>query len=124
MMTSPKRHVTIDIKEKNSIELTDISNNIKSLFTVHCEPILPEYITIDQFNNLYVNLSMSIKSILTEDSITINIGNKNFIIPINELYIKKNQRYTFLNQGISLLDTQEIYNVDNRANIYVDICFL
>jgi hypothetical protein len=31
MMTSPKRHVTIDIKEKNSIELTDISNNIKNV---------------------------------------------------------------------------------------------
>jgi hypothetical protein len=98
----------------------ELSNN---LLVIHCEPVLPEHITLDQYNNLYVNLSMNIKSILTEDNITINIGNKNYIIPINELLIKKNQRYTFMNQCISLINTTEIYNVEKRGNIYVDICF-
>lgn len=95
----------------------------QNFLVIQCQPILPEHITLDQYNNLYVNLSISIKSILTEDSITFNIGNKNYIIPVNELLIKKYQRYTFLKQGISLINTNEIYNVCKRANIYVDICF-
>ena len=103
-------------------EISDISNNVNNLLIVQCEPDLPEYITMDHYNNLYVSLSMTIESILNDDSITINIGTKKYIIPINELYIRKYQRYSFLKQGISLIDTNNIYNVINRANIYVDIC--
>uniref|UniRef100_A0A6C0AZ70 J domain-containing protein n=1 Tax=viral metagenome TaxID=1070528 RepID=A0A6C0AZ70_9ZZZZ len=98
----------------------EISNN---LLIIQCEPELPEYINIDEYNNLYVNISTTIKSILNENSITINIGEKKYTIPLNELYIRKYQRYTFLKQGISLIDTKEIYNVDSRANVYVDIFF-
>ena len=97
----------------------EISGN---LLIVQCVPDLPEYITLDQYNNLYVNLSMTIKSILNDDSITINIGTKKYIIPINELYIRKYQRYIFKSQGMSLINTKEIYNIDIRANVYVDIC--
>ena len=96
----------------------EISNN---LLIIQCEPELPEYINIDEYNNLYVNISTTIKSILNENSITINIGAKKYTIPLNELYIRKYQRYTFLKQGISIIDTKEIYNVDSRANVYVDI---
>ena len=94
----------------------------KNVLIAQCEPELPEYITLDQYNNLYVNLSTTIKSILNDDSITINIGTKKYIIPINELYIRKYQRYVFKSQGVSIINTKEIYNIDNKANIYVDIC--
>ena len=110
-------------------EISDIShstnntNNTTNLFIVKCDPDLPEYITLDQYNNLYVSLSTTMKSILNDDSITINIGTKKFIILINELYIKKYQRYIFRRQGISLINTKEIYNVNNRANVYIDIHF-
>ena len=97
----------------------ELSNN---LLIIQCEPELPEYINMDHCNNLYVNLSTTLKSILNDSSITINIGTKKYIIPINELYIRKYQRYTFLKQGISLINTKDIYNIDSRANIYVDIC--
>ena len=99
-------------------ELSDASKN---LLIVQCEPDLPEYITLDQYNNLYVNISTTIKSILN-DNITINIGTKKYIIPVCELYIRRYQRYTFFKQGISSIDTKEIYNVNSRANIYIDIC--
>ena len=79
--------------------------------------------TLDQYNNLYINLSIIIKNILSENSITINIAEKKYIIPINELYIRKYQRYMLKNQGIALIDINNIYNVEQRANIYVDIHF-
>ena len=77
----------------------DISDN--SLF-VRCEPDLPDYITIDNYNNLYMNISMTLVSIINNDSLTINILEKQYIIPdsgiiykkISKIYNKK-RRYSF-----------------------------
>lgn len=90
---------------------------------VKCEPNIPEYITLDNYNNLYINISMSITSIINQENISINIIDKNYIIPVKDLYIRKYQRYT-IKKGISLIDTSNIYNVDHRANIYLDINFM
>lgn len=98
----------------------ELSNN---LLIINCEPELPDYITLDPYNNLYVSLSTEIKSILKNDSIIINIGEKKYEIPINKLYIIYYQRYCFINEGISYIDTKNIYNIENRGNIYVDIYF-
>jgi hypothetical protein len=98
----------------------ELSNN---LLIVKCEPELPEYITLDQYNNLYVNLSTEIKSILNNDNISINIGEKKCIIPVNKLYIKYYQRYCFNKEGVSLINSDDIYNIENRGNIYIDIYF-
>ena len=98
----------------------DLSEN--SLI-IQCEPELPEYITLDQYNNLYVNLSTTIKSVLNDNSITIIIADNKYIIPINELYIKKYQKYKYKTKGISLIDTKNIYNINNKANIFINIHF-
>ena len=98
----------------------ELSNN---LLIVQCEPELPEYITLDQYNNLYVNISTRIKSILNNQNILVNIGEKKCIIPINKLYMKHYQRYCFNKDGISLIDSKEIYNIENKGNIYINIYF-
>lgn len=100
----------------------DISKN--KFLLVQCEPDLPDYISIDESNNLYVNLSIDINSILNDESITINIGEKKFIIPINQLQIKKYQRYNFKKLGISSINTNDIFNIDNLSDIYINITFL
>ena len=98
----------------------ELSNNY---LIIECEPKLPSHITLDQHNNIYMNVTLSIKKILKEKNITINIGNRTYYIPINELYIKKYQRYIIKQTGISQIDTSNIYNVDYRTNIYIDIHF-
>jgi len=53
------------------------------------------------------------------------------MVPIEELYIKRNQRYTLHNKGIYGIDTTDsadsadIYNTNKlrRSDIYIDICF-
>ncbi len=90
---------------------------------VQCEPKLPSYINIDKYNNLYINISTPITSIINTDNIDILIGNKNFYIPIKELKIIKYQRYTILNQGIPMINTNNIYSIHNRGSIYIDITF-
>ena len=98
----------------------DLSEN--SLI-IQCEPEIPEYITLDQYNNLYVNLSTTITNVVNDNSITIIIADNKYIIPINELYIKKYQKYTLKSSGIALIDTKNIYNINNKANIFINIHF-
>lgn len=97
----------------------DLSN---TSLIVRCESKLPEYMSLDCYNNLYINLSLSLLSIIKQDTITINIINNEYTIPIKQLYIRKYQRF-ILKKGISLIDTNNIYNIENRANIYIDIHF-
>ena len=99
----------------------EISGNY---LVVQCEPELPDYIELDQYNNMYIKLAVNIATILeTGAGIPVNIGSKVYEIPVSELYIRKYQRYTIKKKGISLINTTEIYNINERANIYIDIHF-
>ena len=98
-----------------------IYENSNNSIIIQCEPVLPDYISIDQDNNLYVNLSARTKNILNHKNIIINIGNKNYNIVVSELYIKKYQRYTIKNKGVAFINTYDIYNINIRSNINIDI---
>ena len=95
----------------------------KNLLIVQCQPILPECIEIDENNNLNLLLVTELKEIMNDEKIIINIANKSFDIVVNKLLIKKYQRYTIIGKGISLINTKDIYNIDYRANINIDIHF-
>jgi hypothetical protein len=94
-----------------------------SVIIVECDPKLPECMIIDEFNNLIVELSLTISSVLDSNSISINIENRKFEIPIDELRIKRKQRYELREKGVSAINVDNIFNVEKRSNIYVDICF-
>ena len=95
----------------------------KDLLIVQCQPVLPECIEIDENNNLNLLLVTELKEIMNDEKIIINIANKSFDILVNKLLIKKYQRYTIIGKGISLINTKDIYNIDYRANINIDIHF-
>ena len=84
---------------------------------------LPEYIDIDNYNNLIINISMPILDIIHKDKIKIKIANKEFNIPVKELKIKTIQRYVFKNKGISEINKSNIYNNKKKRNIYMVIRF-
>ena len=90
---------------------------------VQCIPNLPDYCTIDKFNNLYIKVSTTISSLLDINYLNISIFEKSFKIPINELKIIKKQRYVIKNKGIPCINSYNIFNNDNKASIYIDITF-
>ena len=96
----------------------DISN---TSLIIDFEPKLPDYITLAQNNNIYINLSININKIINNKNLYFNIGYNKFNINVNELYIKKYQRYTIKNKGIPSINTNNIYDISNRSNVYVDI---
>ena len=99
----------------------DLSDN---LLVIECEPMLPDYISLDNYNNLYINISTSVSTLINQTNIDICIGDNKYVVPVQALYLRKFQRYRINGQGISLINTKEIFNVDTRANIFVDIRFI
>ena len=94
---------------------------------VICEPELPEYITIDEDNNICVE-----KEIVKEDlsnlfldyaMVEINIGDKLFSFPFSQLYIKREQYYRIKNEGLSKIKS-DIYDVTEKTDIIIHIKIL
>ena len=96
---------------------------------VICRPELSEHISIDENNNIHYNLlvpfekDMIINQSLKDDLI-INIGKRDFKIPLNKLYIKEEQIYTLKGQGITKIIEDDVYNVSCKCDIIVKVTFI
>ena len=91
---------------------------------VICEPELDKNITIDDDNNICIDIIINANNIPTliinNASIPIQIGNKELSIPIEYLYIKKTQIYKIKGQGISKVK-RNIYDVSEKTDVIVHI---
>jgi len=95
-------------------------NNGNDLF-VECVPILPENISIDEVNNLHVDLSYSVVELLGNTSIQLDLGNRTFFFDPSQLKLCSEQLVVLANQGLSKINTRDIYDVQRRADIYLHI---
>lgn len=93
---------------------------------VLCHPKLPTNITIDEYNNIWCELTIKIDSELIRNNkfVSIDIGERQFSIPLNKLYLKEEQLYKIKYQGISKILEKDIYNITNKADIIVKIILL
>jgi curved DNA-binding protein CbpA len=92
---------------------------------VVCEPELPEDVIIDDDNNnIYVEAEIYKDElhefIINDTNILINIGFKEFTIPLSELHMKKEQIYRIRGQGLTKIKP-DIYDISEKADIIVKI---
>lgn len=107
---------------------------------VLCNPELPENMTIDEDNNIHVTKEIDGQYLLDlikkeQDStnpifaqgsaetafVSLLIGTRDFSIPLNKLYIKREQIYRFFKQGIANVIENDMYNISSKADIIVKI---
>jgi hypothetical protein len=88
---------------------------------VRCIPDIPENISLDNNNNLLINIYDSITNVLSLDFIECHVGKSSFHIPVHELKIAKLQRYTIKNRGISLIHSNNVYDNTSKSHIYFNI---
>ena len=91
---------------------------------VMCYPNLPDGYSIDDDNNLIVNVQIPFDiSILEKECITIEIDN---IISIanNLVAMKRYQTIIMHGKGILKIDENTIYNFTDRGDIYVNLYFV
>jgi len=92
---------------------------------VICEPQLPENIKIDDNNNLIVEVEIYAytdlaEMILYNNSLTFNIGEEMFSIPLSQLYLKREQYYRFEKRGLINIK-KDLYDFSDRSDIIVKI---
>ena len=88
---------------------------------VICEPELPKNISIDDDNNIYIEIELPlIENFKNDTPLTFNIGDTFHSISLYNLYIKREQFYRIKNQGLSKIK-KDIYDVSERTDIIVKI---
>ena len=95
---------------------------------VICEPELPEGIQIDDDNNIFIikeiyGYSDLLNMILLNKSIQITIGEKEYEIPVSNLYMKREQYYRIKNEGLSKVK-RDIYDVSEKSDIIVKVVII
>ena len=88
---------------------------------VICEPELPKNISIDDDNNIYIEIELPlIENFKNDTPLTFNIGDTVHSISLCNLYMKREQFYRIKNQGLSKIK-KDIYDVSERTDIIVKI---
>ena len=95
----------------------DISN---TKILIKNNPVLDDNITIDNCNNIIINVKKNINSLL-DDECDVFIGDNLFKIPSNELKITKNQRYLMQSRGMLKVNEDNLFDTNERSDIIFDI---
>jgi hypothetical protein len=93
-----------------------------------CEPDLPDNMKIDDDNNLVVDVEIYadnnfINMIETDASLSVDIGDKIFYIPLSDLYMKKEQYYYIKGQGLVNVK-KDLYDLSDKSDIIFRIKIL
>ena len=89
----------------------------KNDLVIKCIPDLPENISLDNDNNIVIEVDYHINSLLKEEYIHYQLGKEEYSIPIKELKIERRQVYVFKKKGISLINNSNIYDNSNKSNV-------
>jgi len=84
---------------------------------IKCMPDLPENISLDNDNNIIIEIKISIQLLLNYEYYPYKLGTQEYSIPINELKIKKTQSYILKQKGISLINNNNMYDNLLKSNI-------
>lgn len=94
----------------------------KNNITVHINPrIDSQHVEIDTNNNIIVYKKFVIQNILHAEILYIELANKVFNIPVNELRIKPIQEYRFRNSGIPKINTKNMFDDSELSDVIVYI---
>jgi hypothetical protein len=96
----------------------------KDNIIVKCIPDLPNNITIDENNNIFIGLDIPFDFSLLNNTIDFKVGEKSFSVPCDHLKLKIKQNYIFKNCGISKIFENDIYNIEEKGDIIVNIHFI
>jgi len=89
----------------------------KNDLIIKCIPDLPDNISLDNDNNIIIEMNLAITILLKQKNISYKLENQTYTIPVNELKIKKKQSYILKKKGISLINNNNIYDNSLKSNI-------
>ena len=69
----------------------------------------------------FIFFKNKIIEVFINNFVSLEIGDKHFSIPLEKLYMKREQIYRLKGQGISQILEKDIYNVSYKSDIIVNI---
>ena len=93
----------------------------ESEFIIKIEPNLPENISLDNNNNLLIDLEYNVRDIWDKEEIFFYLESKEFKLIKKNLTLRKMQKVILKNQGISKIDHNNIFNNKNRSDIIINL---
>ena len=97
-----------------------IYDNSGSDLYINCIPLLPDNISIDKNNNIYVELTYKISDIWEKEKIDIEIGGFNFSVYVEHLHLKNTQTIILRRMGIPK-QLDDIFEVIQKADVILQI---
>jgi hypothetical protein len=90
---------------------------------VKCVPVLPENIEIDDKSNIHVLYESTFQELWETEYLTVHVGSVRFYIKRDSLKMKEEQSVIFSKQGISRINTKNMYDITNKGDVIVTIKF-
>ena len=89
---------------------------------IKIQPILPDNVTIDEYNNMHITYEerfINLLNLIKEDIKFIEINN--YKVYLEELRLKKIHVVIFKNEGIPLINTNDILDNKTKGNVLIHI---
>ena len=89
---------------------------------VRCEPEIPDNIWINESNNIYLTMQISIKDLFEKGFHEFEVGEKMFKIKSESLKITKEKQIVLLKEkGILRINEKHTFDTSLRGDIYVEV---
>jgi hypothetical protein len=95
-------------------------NSGSDLYVV-CKPILPLGISIDEDNNVTVELSYTINNLFEKERHEFLVGDSVFSFDRNDLRMREHNCIVLANVGLAKINALDMYNVSTRSDIRLNI---
>ena len=93
-------------------------------FIVHCFPVCPEGVTIDEHRTLHKQVTWTLKEVWDHpdtECMTVVLGHTHFKIHNREVKMLKYQLLTVYGVGIPLGNSKDVFDVSNKGNVVFHI---
>ena len=98
-----------------------VYDNLGHDLYVNCLPDLPDHITIDENNNIHIDVKYNIHDIWEHEYLQVQCDTMCYPIQVNTLKLTNKQNVIFAKQGLSKINAKNIYDVSNKGDVYVSV---
>jgi len=98
-----------------------VYDNLGHDLYVNCLPDLPDHISIDENNNIHIDVKYNIHDIWEHEYIQVQCDTMCYPIQVNTLKLANKQNVIFAKQGLSKINAKNIYDVSNKGDVYVTV---
>ena len=98
-----------------------VYDNLGHDLYVNCLPDLPSHITIDENNNIHIDVKYNIHDIWEHEYIKVQCDAMCYPIQVNTLKLTHKQTVIFAKQGLSKINAKNIYDVSNKSDVYMTV---